>query len=104
MEAERRKYPRISYPLDGTWRGASGGSACRISDISLGGCFIFTRALPAQAESTEISMVVGDEQLHFTGNVVHLDPGMGFSVAFRELTPEQRNQLQQILEALTATE
>jgi PilZ domain-containing protein len=90
----------VAYPIEGSWQGASGGSVCRIGDLSLGGCFIYARALPTAGERAEISMRIGDEYLRFPGFVVHVDPAMGFAVEFRELTPEQGNQIQQILDAL----
>jgi hypothetical protein len=92
----------VAYPIDGSWQGASGRSACRIGDLSLGGCFIYALAVPAAGERTEITMRIGDEDLRFSGFVVHVDPTMGFAVEFRELTQEQRNQIQQILDALAA--
>jgi hypothetical protein len=91
----------VAYPIDGSWRGASGGAHCRIGDLSLGGCFIHTPALPAAGESTEIIMIIGEDRLRFTATVILVDAGMGFSVAFDWLTLDQRNQIQQILDALT---
>ncbi|MGH7635811.1 MAG: PilZ domain-containing protein, partial [Gemmatimonadaceae bacterium] len=37
---ERRQHPRLAIPIQGSWRGASGGSQCRIADVSAGGCFV----------------------------------------------------------------
>ena len=100
MSGERRRHPRVTYPIEGTWQGGSGGAGCRIGDLSRSGCFIYTRALPKAGEHAEISMMIGEEQLRFPGTVVHIDPQMGFAVEFRQLTPEQQNQIQQILDAL----
>ena len=90
----------MAYPIEGSWHGASGGSVCRIGDLSLGGCFIYARAVAKTGEQAEISMKIGEDLLRFPGTVVHVDPAMGFAVEFRELTPEQGNQIQQILDAL----
>jgi hypothetical protein len=100
LAAERRRHQRVAYPIEGSWHGASGGSGCRIGDLSLGGCFIYARAVATRGERAEISMRIGEEDLRFPGLVVHVDPAMGFAVEFRELTPEQGNQIQQILDAL----
>ena len=56
MSTERRRSPRVATPLDGSWSGASGGSACRIADISWGGCFINTLAEPSKDERTIVTM------------------------------------------------
>jgi PilZ domain len=101
--AERRRYPRVAYPIEGSWHGASGGSACRIGDLSLGGCFVYARAAPNPGEQTLISMGIGDEELRFPGRVVHVDPAMGFAVEFRALSPEEQTQIQEILDALAGS-
>jgi len=101
---EHRKHPRIARPIEGTWRGASGATGCRIGDISLGGCFIYTRAIPVRGERTVVTTSVGDHSISVSGDIVHIDPGMGFGVAFHELTLEQRETLQRILDALVKME
>ncbi len=55
---ERRRFPRLNKPLDGTWRGHSGASACRIVDIGWGGCFIGTLAEPAAGEQTTVTVPI----------------------------------------------
>ena len=40
MANERRNTARLVGPFEGSWDGASGMRDCRITDLSLGGCFI----------------------------------------------------------------
>jgi hypothetical protein len=97
MGAERRKYPRLVQPLDGSWTGASGASICRIGDISWGGCFINSLAEPRIGERTTVTVPVGAAIVTVAGTVVHLDKPMGFSVQFDELSTEQIEALRPLL-------
>ena len=94
MGIERRKYPR---PLDGSWTGASGGTTCRIGDISWGGCFIESRAEPRIGEHTVVMVPVEDQLIAISGHVVHLDKPMGFSVQFDQLSVAQIDALKPLL-------
>ena len=98
MSADSRKYIRIAKPVEAVWRGASGGgSACRITDISWGGCFIQARAQPAIRERTEVVATIGDREVALTGAVVYLEPPIGFSIEFDPLTAEQIAVLGELL-------
>ena len=101
MTTERRRYARVSQPFDGSWRGASGATKCRLSDISLGGCFVQSLALPTPGETTVISIAIGpDHSLTFTGRVVYVDPGMGFAVQFHEIRQPDVDELLRLFSAL----
>lgn len=102
MANERRKHPRIARPLDGTWQGnsASGLVTCRIGDLSLGGCFIYSRAVPVRGEEAVVTTKLDDLEITLTGHIVNIDPGMGFSVQFRDLSGEQVQELEAFLAVL----
>lgn len=103
MVDERRQHPRVARPFEGTWKGASGMTRCRIADISIGGCFVQTLAMPTAGETTVVTIAFGESHsLMFTGTVVYVDPGMGFAVQFKPLPVEQADELRRLLEALTA--
>ena len=89
MSDERRQHRRIVQPLDGTWSGASGTGQCRIADISVGGCFIESLAMPAVGEAAVVAVQVGDHSLSFAGEVLYVEKGMGFAVKFRPIPGEQ---------------
>ena len=97
MPSDQRKYTRITKPLEATWRGASGGSPCRIADISWGGCFVQVMAEPAIGERTEIVTMIGDKEIKLTGTVVYLERPLGFSMGFDPLTNEQTDVLKELL-------
>ena len=97
MATERRRYPRLVRPLDGTWTGASGAANCRIADISWGGCFLQTMAEPRVGERTQVTVPVGDARVTISGTVVSLERPIGFSVQFDELSAEQVEGLTPLL-------
>jgi hypothetical protein len=98
---ERRGHPRTKHPIEGSWRGASGGAPCRIGDVSLGGCFVFTQAMPIPGESTVVTIErSGAEPLPLPGQVVYVELGMGFSVHFHDLTSDQVASLNGVIEML----
>ncbi len=104
MSDERRQFPRINQPLEGTWRGASGASSCRVGDISLGGCFIYGVAQPVIGEETAVTVTIG-ENLSVTlhGHVISVEAGMGFSVRFGPLATSEINGLAEVLQRLQTT-
>lgn len=98
MSHNQRKYIRIAKPIEAVWKSASGGgSLCRITDISWGGCFIQVRAQPAVRERTEIVATIGNRDITLIGSVVYLEPPIGFSMEFEPLTEEQIEALKELL-------
>ena len=84
--------------LDGTWRGASGATNCRIGDFSLGGCFVQSLAMPQQNELTQVTVSVDDQPVTLSGTVVYVEPGMGFAVKFQDLSDAQMALLARLVE------
>jgi len=39
---DRRSKPRLSVSLDAVWDGANGNHPARITDLSMGGCYLDT--------------------------------------------------------------
>ena len=97
MGSERRRYQRLVKPLHATFRGGSGATGCRISDISWGGCFVQTVTTPQNHERTEVAFLVGDTMLTIEGEVVAVEPGIGFAVQFDPLSAEHAKTLKNLL-------
>ena len=88
--SERRNDARIAGPFEGHWHGGSGATDVRITDISLGGCFVETRMQPVVGEETDVTVLFGDGQsLTLQGRVAYADPGIGFGISFRPLTADE---------------
>lgn len=98
MEHERREEPRVPVSLEVNWEGASGRHTARISDISLGGCYLDTigSAAPGEVISLNIRMPDGGT-LCLRGEVTYHLPNLGFSVCFTFLTDEEQHRLTQLI-------
>lgn len=93
MAQERRKHYRINQLFVGQWHASSGASRVRIGDLSAGGCFVQSLAMPKQGEQTAVSVVVGDRTFRFSGRVVYLDR-IGFSVKFDPISESEAQELE----------
>ena len=100
MSEERRQHRRFNRPLDGTWNGASGTGACRIADISVGGCFIESLALPPVGETAVVTVNIGDHTMSFKGEVLYVEANMGFAVKFRPIPVDQMHGLLRFIRSL----
>jgi len=73
---------------------------CKLTDLSLGGCYLETASpFPAQAR-VALSMRVGELQVHATGLVRVMHPDVGMGVAFIQRTPEQRQEVEKFIHTL----
>jgi hypothetical protein len=98
---DRRKHARVIRPFEGSWQGRSGQAACRIGDISLGGCFVQSEQAPEPGEEAVVTVAFSaDHSMSFRGHVVYVESGIGFAVRFREMTPEDHESLRRLLAAL----
>lgn len=102
MVNERREDERVPLSLEARWDGAAGRHQARISDISMGGCFMDTtgQALVNEVVSLEIRLPSG-EWLPLRGTVTFTQPHIGFSVCFTYLTDEEQRSLSQLITEAT---
>jgi hypothetical protein len=98
MEKNRRQSERISIPLEITLESASGNRECRISDLSMGGCFVDSIASVSSGEALIVilHLPIG-RKLRLTGEVVYIYPGFGFGLRFLSLTDSEHDQLEQLI-------
>jgi hypothetical protein len=95
---ERRQHVRVQGPFEGHWRGGSGATECRITDVSLGGCFVETVLQPGVGEETAVFIDFGSgHSITLAGKVVYAQYGVGFAVQFHELTAEQTTAMKDVL-------
>jgi hypothetical protein len=99
MGSERRQYQRLVKPLPATFRGGSGATECRVADISWGGCFVQTVTPVRNHDRTEVEFLVGDTMLTIQGEIVSVEPGIGFAVKFDALTADHAKALKGVLSA-----
>ena len=99
MPDERREDPRRAVSIEAYWEGLSGRHEARVSDLSLGGCFIDT---PGKADVGEFILFAvklpTNKWLRLRGQVASVDPTTGFSLAFTYLTEDEQQALAQLLD------
>ncbi len=97
MADERRDEDRAPVSLEARWEGMSGKHEARISDISIGGCFVDTQGQVTVGELVifEVKLPDGD-WLTLRGEVVSSQESVGFGVRFPYLTDEEYYLLAQL--------
>jgi hypothetical protein len=97
-DSDRREHERKQFFAEATLEFSSGKYQARISDISLGGCYIDSIASVVEGEAIALTLAVGDgEPQRFAGMVAYVLPGFGFGVRFTDLNEEKTAFLQQLL-------
>jgi PilZ domain len=99
---ERREHRRLAQPFEARWEGASGSGQCRLSDLSVGGCFVQAMAQPAVGERTKVTIAAGPQTLTIAGRVVAVERGLGFSMQFDAATDDATAEVRRHLGALIA--
>jgi hypothetical protein len=100
MENERRENKRASVSIEAWWEGQSGRHEARVSDLSLGGCFIDTLSRAEIGELIVFAIKRPDGKwLQLRGQVASVDEHVGFSLAFTYLTDEEQRALARIIAA-----
>jgi hypothetical protein len=94
---ERREDERRGVSLEAWWEGLSGRHEARVSDLSMGGCYVDTHA---QVEPDELIIFAVRRPdggwLELRGRVVSRDPNIGFSLVFTFLTDEEQQELKRL--------
>jgi hypothetical protein len=71
----------------------------QVIDLSVGGCLVATTdPVPAGSDVT-LHVTLAGIDMGFTGRVVHVQPGRGFAVEFRNFATEAQQQLEAFLAA-----
>jgi len=93
-----RKEDRFSYLQEVELEFASGKRSARISDISIGGCYIDTIAQVPVGETLQLQISSSSgNTMQFAGRVAYVLEGFGFGVEFIDLSDTQREFLSQIV-------
>jgi hypothetical protein len=98
MIEDRREEERKDITLEARWEGGSGRHPARVSDISLGGCYLDTLGQVEVGEVIGVEIKLQDGSwLPLRGSVAFHHPGLGFSICFNFLTDEEQYQLSQLI-------
>jgi CheY-like chemotaxis protein len=73
---------------------------CKLTDLSLGGCYLeIASPFPVRTRIV-LSMKVGEMELRAEGAVRVMHPDTGMGVAFKQTTPEQRIHVEKFIQTL----
>ena len=95
---EKRRFTRYTCETGVLIRliDSSGGFWGHLSDISLGGCYVYTFSPLAVGQGVALAIKANDMEIDVTGKTVSSHPGVGMGVAF---TGFSRNEGEQNLTA-----
>ncbi len=97
-DADKREHERKQFFAETMLEFSSGKYQARISDISLGGCYVDSIASVMEGEAIALTLTIGSgEPQRFTGVVAYLLPGFGFGVCFTDLSEENIDSLRQLI-------
>jgi CheY-like chemotaxis protein len=100
--------PSIKAQLQ-TWLQAAAGttagpeetvSHCKLTDLSLGGCYVETESPFPQHALVDLCLKAGEMAVHTEGMVRVAHPGHGMGVEFPSRTPEQRAEVGNLISLL----
>ena len=76
--------------------------ACRLTDLSLGGCYLTTHTPFPKSTRVALSARTDDLEIRVSGVVLIMHPEFGMGVEFTQSTPERRDQVRRMIETLRA--
>ena len=98
MPDERRRNQRQKVLLEARWNSLSKRHEARVDDVSLSGCFVNTYGPVEVGELIELKILRrSGEWLELHGAVATYHHGVGFGLAFTDLTDETKRVLQDLI-------
>jgi len=98
MPDERRRNRRQKVLLEARWESLSKRHEARVDDVSLSGCFVNTYGPVAIGEMVELKILRRPgEWLALSGYVATYQHGVGFGVAFTDLSEENKRALEELI-------
>jgi hypothetical protein len=76
-------------------------SDCKLTDLSLGGCYVETSSPFPEHSGIVLSLRVEDAEVQAEGMVRVMHPEFGMGIEFAKHTPRQRQQVEGFIELLT---
>ena len=70
----------------------SGPMSCKLTDLSIGGCYLETTSPFPERSGVVLSLKAGNLEVHTQGMVRVVHPGYGMGVEFASRTPEEREE------------
>jgi CheY-like chemotaxis protein len=77
-------------------------SQCKLTDLSLGGCYVQTESPFPESSAVDLCLRAAGMEIHAEGLVRVMHPGHGMGIEFPARTEEQRKSVGEFIEFLTA--
>lgn len=97
-EIIKRSQNRVNVPLSVVLDSISGHREVRLTDLSLGGCYVdsISSVRPEEIVKFKLSLPHGRTE-EMSGTVVYVHEGIGFGIQFNDMTGEQRTVIEQVI-------
>jgi len=76
---------------------------CKLTDLSLGGCYVESDAPFPERSMVDLCFKTGEMEVHTEGMVRVAHPGHGMGLEFPSRTPEQRGQVENLINFLRSS-
>jgi CheY-like chemotaxis protein len=77
-------------------------SHCKLTDLSLGGCYVETESPFPEGAAVDLCLKAGEMEIHLEGLVRVMHPSTGMGIEFPSRTSEQRERVGNFIEFLTS--
>ncbi|MCW5960678.1 MAG: PilZ domain-containing protein [Pyrinomonadaceae bacterium] len=95
-----RKYTRLGVALEIYMDFTSGRREARVSDLSMGGCFVDSIAAVSQGEKIGFELKLSPrESLRMKGEVAYVMAGIGFGIRFEDVSEFERDLIAKTIKA-----
>jgi DNA-binding response OmpR family regulator len=102
VQVERLKTWLLANTPDVPLEEAEPVSVCKLTDLSLGGCYVETESPFPEHALVDLCLKAGGMEIHADGMVRVMHPESGMGVEFPSRTTEQRKTVAQFIEFLTS--
>jgi len=105
VEVPESLHSRLKEWVDGHAQGVledGWASECKLSDLSLGACYVETESPYPERSLVQLSLKVSGKEVNAEGTVQVMHPGIGMGIEFASRTAAQRGEVQILLTLLTS--
>ena len=105
MDAEMRQHLNewlVAHSQDALPDEVDAVTRCKLTDLSLGGCYVQTESPFPQSSAVDLCLRVAGMEIHTEGVVRVMHPGHGMGLEFPARTAEQRKNVGDFIESLTS--
>lgn len=92
-----RQQDRVSYVVEIILDSSAGRRSSRISDLSMGGCYVESIATYRVGEELAFELRSNGTELRFTGEIAYILEGFGFGLKFKDLGEEHLQFLKAVV-------